>query len=449
VPRYRFRWENLPTDLLDALVGALHLDGDDPAAVLAARYGVRPKVDLVRDAWPVLRDTWLAHSAMSRRAVVRVLRAHKLGDRTIDVSTVRGQNAYLHTCRNSNPLRTIVLDQLVHTGETSLPLPKRRRTTPAWATFERDLAVNLAALDAGQVVVVSVRGSGTERSQARRSSQRYVQLALDDDGGVRVEAVSNAYLTGSERLTERAVARLGELGWHAPTHAPDAGAHDIDLQGSPNYFVDVPPPVHWLDVATFASTALRDVYGATHPGFLQYSSFDRDGNRIVLPTLGIEPEPPAPGIDADHIAEDQPEPRSPAELLAAVEDTLRPLLSDGGFVTDEDGDIVIGWGSVRLFVRVLDDAPIVRVLAFALADIEPSPALLDSINEINLHYPFLKAVCVDDTVVLSVDVPGTPFVGWHLVEAIARLGTAADEVDDELEHQFGIPTLPPGTGGYL
>jgi hypothetical protein len=378
---------------------------------------------------------------------VRALRVHHLGDRTIDPSTAQGQVAYLHSCRMSGALRAIVLDELVRAGETSAPLPKRRTPQGAWQAFAADLATNLAVLDAGQVLVVSVRGSGADRYLTRRSTQRYVQLAVDDDGGARVEAVSNAYLSRGDRLSERSIARLGELGWHPPTHDP--GAEETDPQGSPNFFVDVAPPVSWTEVADLAVTTLQDVYGVARPGFLQYASFDRDGNRIVLPTLGIDPEPPAPGIDADLLAEAAPDPRSPAELLGAVEDTLRPLLADGGLVTDEDGDIVVGWAGGRLFVRVLEDAPVVRLLSFALTDVEATPALLEVCNEISLHYPFLKAVYVDDSVVLIVDVPGTAFVGWQLVEAIARLGSAAEEIDDELEHQFGIPTLPPGTGGYL
>ena len=42
-------------------------------------------------------------------------------------------------------------------------------------------------------------------------------------------------------------------------------------------------------------------------------------------------------------------PRSPAELRAAVEDALRPLLANGGLVTDEDGRVVGRSGLLRPF----------------------------------------------------------------------------------------------------
>jgi hypothetical protein len=208
-------------------------------------------------------------------------------------------------------------------------------------------------------------------------------------------------------------------------------------------------PVSWLDVARLSATTLREVYGVVRPGFLQYASFDHDGNRVVLATLGITPEHLAPEIDQDRITNELPDPRSPGELRGAVEETLRPLLSDGGLVTDEDGDIVIGWGSARLFVRVLEDAPIVRVLSIVLTDIESSPELTEAINDINLQYAFVKAMLAEDAVALSIDVPAAPYVDWHLIEAIARLGVAADEVDDELEHRFGTREYPTHIGGYL
>lgn len=452
MPRYRFRWDNLPPDLLDALAAGLHLDVNAPAEALHDRYGARPHAELVADAWPVLRDHWLAHDDANRSEVVDALWVRHLGDRTIDVSTADGQTAYLHTCRNQAHLRAVVLAQLVHLGENPARVLKRRAVAGAggeWGEFAEHLAGALAVLEAGQCLVVSVRASGDGRPVTRTGSQRYVQVAVDRDGAARAEAVSNAYLNRHDRLTDDAVARLATLGWHAPTHAPDDPDGERDEHGSANHFVDLAAPVPWTRVADLAATTLRDVYGVARPGFLQYSSFDHDGNRILLPTLGLTPEPPAPGIDPDRIEEELPDPRSPGELQDAVETTLRPLLSDGGLVTDEDGDIVIGWGGARLYVRVLEDAPIVRVLTFVLSDVEASPALSEALNDIHLEYPYVRAILADDTVVLSIDVNGTPYVGWHLIEAIARLGTAADEVQEELEHRFGVPPLPPGTGGYL
>ncbi|MFL0287806.1 hypothetical protein ACJH6H_21325 [Mycobacterium sp. SMC-21] len=77
MPRYKFQWSNLPTELLDELCQALfdHCDGFDPAAVLYDAYGARPKGNFVEEAWDTLREGWLLHDGESRHRVVSELRA--------------------------------------------------------------------------------------------------------------------------------------------------------------------------------------------------------------------------------------------------------------------------------------------------------------------------------------------------------------------------------------
>ncbi len=59
MPRYRFRWEQLPGALARRLARDLQLTGE-PVAALREGYGARPGDDFVRDAWPFLRGAWLA-----------------------------------------------------------------------------------------------------------------------------------------------------------------------------------------------------------------------------------------------------------------------------------------------------------------------------------------------------------------------------------------------------
>lgn len=76
MPRYRFRWELLPAALIRRIARELQLDGVSAAALRKA-YGTRPGDDFVRDAWPLLRDEWLAKDGPARRSVVTLLRERK------------------------------------------------------------------------------------------------------------------------------------------------------------------------------------------------------------------------------------------------------------------------------------------------------------------------------------------------------------------------------------
>jgi type I restriction enzyme M protein len=118
VPRYKFKWANLPVALLKQLCGDL-LDlpeGDgDWAEAMQAAYGARPTVEFIRDAWPTLLESWLSAAGDSRQRVVEALEQAR-GDKGI-VRGSRSQMAYLRGLRNSKNLREIVWDELIAVGE--------------------------------------------------------------------------------------------------------------------------------------------------------------------------------------------------------------------------------------------------------------------------------------------------------------------------------------------
>lgn len=121
MPRYRFRWSNLPAWLLDALCGELlehyeHLDG---AEALRSVYKTRPTEEFVREAWPLLRERWLGRERRPREQVVDALRA--LRDEDGRISKRRDQMEYLRRLRNAKNLRAIVLETFIEYGETLHP----------------------------------------------------------------------------------------------------------------------------------------------------------------------------------------------------------------------------------------------------------------------------------------------------------------------------------------
>lgn len=123
MPRYRFNWDSLPPRVVKELSASLALKGDNPADALRAAYGARPKSDFVRDAWPALRDKWLADDEPSRAHVIEQLRLAGLGAADGAIRTREDQINYLRSCHNQLGLRDIVLPQFLAIGEASSAVP--------------------------------------------------------------------------------------------------------------------------------------------------------------------------------------------------------------------------------------------------------------------------------------------------------------------------------------
>ncbi|TDL03287.1 helicase-related protein [Mycobacterium paragordonae] len=128
MPNYKFKWTNLPPTLLKALLRDLGLPTHgDPAAALRANHGARPKEDFIREAWPTLLESWLRVAKDARERVVKALRDVR-GER----GTLKGRDAqmeYLRSRRNAKNLRTIVLHELIASGESqpaSKVIPQKR-----------------------------------------------------------------------------------------------------------------------------------------------------------------------------------------------------------------------------------------------------------------------------------------------------------------------------------
>jgi hypothetical protein len=461
LPHNRFAWEHLDTHLLADLTAGEDLGASSPTQWLETRYGERPDATLVADRWLALRDGWLARDDGARSRIVAALRGLGLGDTTIEVAYPEGQHAYLASCRNQASLRRIVAGELLRAGEQAdPPLKASLRPEQGWAEFSRALAATLAALEPGQFLITSVRGTGTEQDGAFEGSSYFVQFAQGGDRGFRAEAVANAFLAGAERLSVDQITELVRLGWQPPTYAPGDPRGADDEHGACNFFrewgEDEPP---YAAIAGLACSTLETIYGAARPSFLEYTAGDADGNPLTLDTLGIEGHERERPSDRD-VEVDLPRPESPAELYDALAGTLRGVLTDEAVHRDEDGDVPIRWGSTAVYARVLQGAPVIRFFAPVLTDLSPSPALLEAVNDINRHYLMISAVWDGHALLLTIDVPGRPYVGSHVLQALEVLGSAADELDDQLQARFGGRTLfgeaapgpPPvddGTAGYL
>ena len=445
--RYRFAWNNLPPKLLRSLHRELKLDGD-PAEALRKAYGARPKPNFVHDSWPILRDSWLPEDADARAGVVEALQHRRLGNLDIPTRSKTGQLRYLRSCHNSATLRGVVLPWLVKAGEPageSIPATRAARTSSgrrqAWDEYAEVVARILDALDAGQFLIL-------------RSIDRpgFVQFATHGMHGLRAEAVSNVSLPLDRQLGPDALDAALRLGWRAPTGEP-GGNHERDPEGSPNYFREWPAPVPYHDVARLAIDTLTQVFDVGHPGRVRYEAYTNEGTAILLPSLGER------ATHHDLLSEDELRPASTAvEVAAQVLAVLREASGNPNLQPDDDGEMAVRFGSSAVFFQVFGDPPIVRAYSPALTQVPLDPKVAIALNELNSSTAFTKWLAVDDMIVAAIDLFGDPLVDRHVVHACEVLGSTADDVDDQLQQQFGgktffgeysHPKLTHETGGYL
>jgi len=174
---------------------------------------------------------------------------------------------------------------MVRTHRNNIGVPCRRSrvsqsTTPvtekAWKQLSTRLAGALRELAEDEFLVVSHKSRGL-----------FVQFASHGPHGMRAEAASNAYLPDSTRLTDGACERLIGLGWLAPTYVQVPGVRE-PAHGSPNFYIDVAPPIRRAVIASLANETLRSVYGVFHPAELQYDAYGDAASSIRFPTLGLK-----------------------------------------------------------------------------------------------------------------------------------------------------------------
>lgn len=126
MPRPRFSWLNLDNSLLEHLGSVLRLKGD-PATALEKEYGSTPKADFIRDAWPILLESWLPNDPEACSAVAECLRSKGLGEVEIE-----SQLNYLKSCRNSQNLREACIKIFLDRGKRESAGSEVNKTSSTW-----------------------------------------------------------------------------------------------------------------------------------------------------------------------------------------------------------------------------------------------------------------------------------------------------------------------------
>ncbi len=171
---------------------------------------------------------------------------------------------------------------------------------------------------------------------------------------------------------------LRRIGWSAPTGTPAEASPKRQPEGSPNFFRDFDRPVPYDAVARMAVRSLAGVF-----------AFDKSKRFILIPTLGLMCEPPAPPREA-------PSPNTIEGLRDLVLKAVRNASGNADLEFTEDGDLLLRFGSAAVRVRVLDG------IVFAATEMFT-----------------------------------WPFVAEHVASACLQLGTLADEYGQVLQKEFG------------
>jgi len=445
----RFDWSALPAGLLRQLRCELALGRGDPATALKRVFGARPDEAFVRLAWPALRERWVAKDPVVRRSVVMALRARHLGDGAIRLSGARSEVEYLRSCRNSPALRTVVLRHLIALGEEP-PRPKvpvdgdLRAKRPsvlstrseAWSVFGAQIASALARMEAGQYLLISVRGR----------PDYYVQFAQGGTEGLRAATVSNADLEDWELLDEEAQGTLVRLGWWV--------SDDLTLSERtgqlPIYSKTWSVPVPYAEVAALAVHTFDQVLEVRRPEELAYKAYTEAGAELSLPNLGIVP---------DQSVRTQPLTRFPShgQLLQEVKAVMKTILGADEVVVDDDGDIPVRVDGAVVFVRVQQAIPVVSVFSPVIWDMGTPSDIGETLNDINSNIRFARATWDGSCVTLAAEVVGAPLEAGQLEAAFRAVGVLAIEYAPKLQERYGGrvafgPALPPkhmAVGGYL
>lgn len=296
-------------------------------------------------------------------------------------------------------------------------------TADAWRGFQARLADHIHDMQDDDLLLIEVEEPTDVDSPD--GCAPYAQFCAWGEVLVRAELSSNAFLHEYCRLDSEGMERLLDLGWLAPTCAPDEPADP----GSVNYHLDAPR--READRLAFTTvTALRDVFGVVHPAFLAAEDLldkESGGETSATDAQVCSPEP------AEPIAV---YPKDPEHLRDLVDAAVTPVL-EGAPRRDEDGDIPVVNGSAVVFVRVLDDTPTIRLFAQLVRDVTDRERAVFELAVLNRDHKQVKFDLVDDGVLAHVQVPAWPFAPQHLRSLLAMMTQTADEVDADLAVRLG------------
>lgn len=263
---------------------------------------------------------------------------------------------------------------------------------------------------------------------SEKHSNRFLQFAAQGSFGLRAEISSNAYLPQSDKLNRNQIAQLIKAGWGAPTGKPSDSTPEEDPDGSPNFFIDFPAPYSGARVATLSVTTLSEIIRIPHPGFLQYSAYDTNGNAVVFSQLGIKRLEEEEQTDIGRISN---------RLLSA----LREITDIKDLNYDKDGDIALRYGSGTIYVCLIGNPPLIRFYAPLVQDVRETPKLHARLNELNSGMGFMHFFVHNKIIYAISEITASPLQYVVLKNSMGAFSAIADGVDEVLQVEFGGKTM--------
>lgn len=266
-----------------------------------------------------------------------------------------------------------------------------------WATFAARLAESIAVLDTDEYLILS-----------HPRSHHFVQCTMDE-GHLRAEAKSNHFMPPARPLAMEQELRLVELGWKAPTHAPDAKGRVPS--GSPNWFRDYVEPVDAAAVALMMVMTLREVYGVRSPRALRYHAFRANGCEIRFPTLGVA---------HDGSKESPPvlRPEFLKELQRMVTAAITDRLPELGIRRLPNNDLMVELDGVALLVREVEDPFDILFYGVIMPEAEETPRLLAAVNRLNQKLREGRAYYHDERVAMDWSISANVFIADEFIRAL-------------------------------
>lgn len=232
-------------------------------------------------------------------------------------------------------------------------------------------------------------------------------------GGIVAEVSSNRVLDPKFRIRKDGRRRLLEAGWQRPD------------EEHLNYWLPI-NPAYADKAAVMIVAAFRDVFGVVHPAFLVDGVADPAELQDVEET-GDEGTAAGPEIVT---------PSSHEHLVDLVDRALQPDWAHP-IPHDDDGDIPYGCGTSVVYVRVLEDRPVVRVFAELVVGATNVESATIEVNILNRDQPEAKFALFEGVIRMWIDVPASPFAPQHLRATVKRMCELAPRLDGDLARRVG------------
>ena len=216
----------------------------------------------------------------------------------------------------------------------------------------------------------------------------------------------------------------------------------------------------------------------TKTGQMEYLRSCRRSGRlkaIVLAAFldeGSQPMMAASVVAESHSDSQPPEPAAkdtqgvPEQVLSHVTPPDQTVLAQPGVVRsrvtaimtalsgsppsyDSDGDIAIGAGSARLFLRIIENdvpLPMIRVFGQIVRGVRSTPEVLGDLNEANQRTLLCRLLHVQDTIVVDGYIPAASLTDHELSFLIDEALRASDHLDTLLARRHGGSTLGTDRG---